>query len=45
MKNNPIISLAKNPKLRKRATFAANSRRWSKKQLGGQINIFGINNI
>ena len=34
---------SKNPKLRKRATFAANSRRWSKKQLGGQINYF--NNI
>lgn len=41
------ISRAKksnNPKLRKRATFAANSRRWSKKQQdGGQINYF--NNI
>lgn len=34
---------SKNPKLRKRATFAANSRRWSKKQQGGQINYF--NNI
>lgn len=34
---------SKNSKLRKRATFAANSRRWSKKQLGGQINYF--NNI
>ena len=29
-----------NPKLRKRATFAQNSRRWSKKQQGGQINYF-----
>ena len=35
MKKTSILSLAKNPKLRKRATFAANSRRWSKKQLGG----------
>ena len=34
---------SKNPKLRKRAIFAANSRRWSKKQQGGQINYF--NNI
>lgn len=32
-----------NPKLVKRAVFAANSRRWSKKQQGGQINYF--NNI
>ena len=31
---------SKNPKLRKRATFAQNSRRWSKKQQGGQINYF-----
>lgn len=28
---------SKNPTLRKRATFAANSRRWSKKQLGGAL--------
>ena len=34
---------SKNPKLRKRATFAQNSRRWSKKQQGGQINYF--NNV
>lgn len=34
---------SKNPKLRKRATFAANSRRWSKKHfLGGLIEIVGI---
>lgn len=32
-----------NSKLVKRAVFAANSRRWSKKQQGGQINYF--NNI
>ena len=31
---------SKNPKLRKRATFAQNSRHWSKKQQGGQINYF-----
>ena len=31
------------PKIRKRATFAQNSRHWSKKQQGGQINY--INNI
>ena len=32
-----------NSKLVKRAVFAQNSRRWSKKQQGGQINYF--NNI
>ena len=32
-----------NSKLIKRAVFAQNSRRWSKKQQGGQINYF--NNI
>lgn len=31
------------PKIRKRATFAQNSRRWSKKKYGGQINY--INNV
>lgn len=31
------------PKIRKRATFAQNSRRWLKRQYGGQINY--INNI
>ena len=32
------------PKIRKRATFAQNSRSWSKKHLlGGAINIIGIN--
>ena len=34
---------SKNPKLRKRATYAQNSRRWSKNQQGGQINY--INNV
>ena len=35
---------SKNPTLRKRATFAQNSRSWSKKHfLGGVINIVGIN--
>lgn len=34
---------SKNPTLRKRATFAQNSRSWSKKHfLGGVINIIGI---
>ena len=34
---------SKNPKLRKRATFAQNSRSWSKKHfLGGAINIMRI---
>ena len=34
---------SKNPKLRKRATFAQNSRSWSKKHfLGGAINIIRI---
>lgn len=34
---------SKNPTLRKRATFAQNSRSWSKKYfLGGVINIIGI---
>ena len=34
---------SKNPTLRKRATFAQNSRSWSKKRfLGGVINIIGI---
>lgn len=28
MKKNPILSLAKNPELRKRATFAESSRKW-----------------
>ena len=43
---NECIQKAKksgNSKLRKRATFAQNSRRWSKKQQGGQINYF--NNV
>ena len=34
---------SKNPKLRKRATFAANARAWSKKQQGGKMIYF--NNI
>ena len=34
---------SKNPTLRKRATFAANSRSWSHKRLfGGVINIIGV---
>ena len=32
---------SKNPKLRKRATFAANARKW-KHQVGGIINCYGL---
>lgn len=43
---NECIQRGKNstdPKIRKRATFAQNSRSWSKKHfLGGIINIIGI---
>ena len=35
---------SKNPTLRKRATFAQNSRQWSRKHLfGGVINVIGFN--
>lgn len=35
---------SKNPLTRRRATFAANSRTWSKKQFGGEINYFNYIN-
>ena len=35
---------SKNPLTRKRATFAANSRAWAKKQSGGKINYFNYIN-
>ena len=35
---------SKNPTLRKRATFAANARAWSKKQHGGEITYFNTIN-
>lgn len=44
---NECIQKAKNsnnPKLRKRATFAANARAWSKKQHGGEITYFNTIN-
>lgn len=41
MKKNPIFSLAKNPELRKRATFAESSRKW-KHEEGTKIHkLFG----
>ena len=35
---------SKNPLTRRRATFAANSRAWAKKQFGGKINYFNYIN-
>ena len=45
MKKNPIFSLAKNPELRKHATFAESSRKW-KHEEGAKIHkLFGQHSI
>ena len=45
MKKNPIFSLAKNPELRKHATFAESSRKWKHEEGGSVHKPFGHRSI
>ena len=45
MKKNPNFSLAKNPELRKHATFAESSRKWKHEEGGSVHKPFGHRSI